>query len=215
MGSLRSNSFCSDTLMELILKMKKTVKKKGQKSKEKIMETTLKLIFQKGYSETSVQEIADLCGVSQTTVFYHFKSKQNLFLEILHYVIQNNRSIFEAMNTDTINPVVRLKSLLLANIKWALNYPEQTNMVLLLFNFATYDNELKAVADKSIQRGQELVLDILNDTDRDKEENILLAKIIQQYANGAMFQILASSRPQEVAANFELSIDGLLQGVLS
>lgn len=194
--------------------MAKVVKKKGQKSKEKIMETTLKLIFQKGYNETSAQEVADICGISQATIFYHFKTKQKLFLEILYYVIQNNRSIFEAMHTQDLGPVARLKSLLLANIKWALNYPEQTNMVLLLFNFATFDIELREVADQTIKRGQEMVFDILNEMSPDKEKNLLQAKLIQQYANGVMFQILASNRPQDVATNFEKSVDGFLAGIL-
>lgn len=190
-------------------------KTKGQRSKEKIIEVTLDLIFKKGYSETSAQEIADICGISQTTVFYHFKSKQNLFIEILEYVIQNNRDLFQEIEGLSKTPYERLRSLLISNIKWSLNYPEQTNMLLLLFNFATYDDELKEIADKMIERGQEMVFDILNQMEDDF--NIcrkVLSKIIQQYANGVMFQILASQSPQLVAENFQKGLDYYLAGLL-
>ena len=55
-------------------------KTKGQKSKDKILDIALELFTKNGYSQTSAQEIADLCGISQTTIFYHYKNKKILFL---------------------------------------------------------------------------------------------------------------------------------------
>ena len=54
-------------------------KKQGEESKKKIIETSIKIFAKKGYDQTSVQEIADKCGLSQTNVFYHYKSKKKSF----------------------------------------------------------------------------------------------------------------------------------------
>jgi TetR/AcrR family transcriptional repressor of nem operon len=190
-------------------------KKKGQKSREKIIEIALTQIYQKGYSDTSAQEIADLAGVSQANIFYHFKNKRKLFQETLNYVIQNNRNIFAKMIDENLGAKERLRTLVLANIKWAVSYPEQTNIILILFNFATFDTEFKEIAEQTMLGGRRLIVEILKELELNSELDIdELAVMIQQYANGAMFQILASTHPLIVAKRFENSIDHFLKDIL-
>lgn len=190
-------------------------KKKGQKSREKIIEIALSLIYQKGYADTSAQEIADLAGVSQANIFYHFKNKRTLFLETLNYVIQNNRNIFADMADENLRADERLKTLVMANIKWAVSYPEQTNIILILFNFATFDNEFKELAEQTMLGGRRLIIEILKEINPSSELDLdELAVMIQQYANGAMFQILASTHPLIVAKRFENSIDHFFKELL-
>lgn len=188
---------------------------KGKKSREKILEMAITLIYDKGFADTSAQEIADLVGVSQANIFYHFKNKKKLFLEALNYVIQNNRNIFARMLSEQTYDRTHLKTLLLANIQWALNYPEQTNIVLTLFNFATFDKDFKELAEQTMLGGRRQLLDILSKMETpqniDKEE---LAVMIQQFANGAMFQLLASSHPMILAKRFEKSLDYYLDSIL-
>lgn len=51
--------------------------------KEIIFHEATRLFAEKGYKETSMGEVAKLTGVAQGTIFYHFKSKEDLFLAIL------------------------------------------------------------------------------------------------------------------------------------
>jgi AcrR family transcriptional regulator len=51
--------------------------------KETILEVALKLFAEKGFSETTVSEISEASGVAEGTIFYHFKSKEDLLLSIL------------------------------------------------------------------------------------------------------------------------------------
>lgn len=187
------------------------LKTKGQLSREKIIKTAVDQIYKKGYFDCSTQEIADLCGLSQTSIFYHFKNKKYLFIESINYVIKNNRSIFAHTSKENITPMITLKNLLKSNIRWALNFPEQTSMILILFNFAIHDVEFKKLADKIIVNGQKTILDVLNSF----PENIhttqvsieFLSRKIQQYTSGVMFQILASNRPEKIAKEFEEQLD--------
>ena len=48
-----------------------------------ILNAATKLFAVKGYKETSMAELAKLTGVAQGTIFYHFTSKEELFLSIL------------------------------------------------------------------------------------------------------------------------------------
>ena len=57
--------------------------------KEKhIIEQAIKLFAEKGFSATSVQEIATACSISKGAFYLHFKSKESLLLAILHYYFQ-------------------------------------------------------------------------------------------------------------------------------
>jgi len=54
--------------------------------KEAILQTATHLFSQKGFKSTSMGELSRLTGVAQGTIFYHFKSKEGLFLSILEGV---------------------------------------------------------------------------------------------------------------------------------
>jgi len=51
--------------------------------KTAILQCATRLFALKGYKETSMAELAKNVGVAQGTIFYHFKTKQDIFLEIL------------------------------------------------------------------------------------------------------------------------------------
>lgn len=53
-----------------------------------IIEQSIKLFAKKGFSSTSVQEIATACGMSKGAFYLHFKSKDALLLQIFNYYYQ-------------------------------------------------------------------------------------------------------------------------------
>lgn len=56
--------------------------------KRHILLTAMKLFSAKGYRQTSMQEIADLCEMSKGSLYLHFKSKEELLLHIFEYYFQ-------------------------------------------------------------------------------------------------------------------------------
>ncbi|MFH2002430.1 MAG: TetR/AcrR family transcriptional regulator [Planctomycetota bacterium] len=54
--------------------------------KEKILGAATYLFSSKGYKNTSVSDVSELTGVANSTIFYHFKNKEDLFLHILKAV---------------------------------------------------------------------------------------------------------------------------------
>lgn len=51
--------------------------------KESILQVATLLFSKNGFRHTSIEEIANMTGVAEGTIFYHFKSKDGLFLAIL------------------------------------------------------------------------------------------------------------------------------------
>jgi AcrR family transcriptional regulator len=60
--------------------------------KHAILQAATALFSIKGFKDASMMEVADMVGVAGATIFYHFKSKEDLFLSILADV---KRSILE------------------------------------------------------------------------------------------------------------------------
>ncbi|WP_138418830.1 TetR/AcrR family transcriptional regulator [Aquibacillus sediminis] len=53
--------------------------------KEQIMESAIRWFSNKGYFATSMQEIADDCGISKGLLYKHFSSKEDLLMEVFRY----------------------------------------------------------------------------------------------------------------------------------
>ncbi|MBN2059029.1 MAG: TetR/AcrR family transcriptional regulator [Deltaproteobacteria bacterium] len=53
------------------------------KKKEAILNSATRLFSEKGFKDTSISEISRATGAAEGTIFYHFKSKEELFLAIL------------------------------------------------------------------------------------------------------------------------------------
>lgn len=56
-----------------------------QATRAKLYEAAVTLIAEQGFSATTVDEIAERAGVAKGTVYYNFKSKTELFEELLRY----------------------------------------------------------------------------------------------------------------------------------
>lgn len=65
------------------MKNTKTIDTAQLNSRERLLETAIGLFAEKGYAGTSVREIVNHAGVSKPVLYYYFKSKEGLFLDIL------------------------------------------------------------------------------------------------------------------------------------
>ncbi len=62
-------------------------------TKEKIIKAAKKLFLQHGFAGVSMGQIRDLAGVTHSLLFYHFKNKENLWVEVKQSIIDNNKNI--------------------------------------------------------------------------------------------------------------------------
>ncbi len=54
----------------------------GEQTKKNIADKALTLFSRKGYAVTSIHDICDAAGCSKGNLYYHFKSKEDLFLHL-------------------------------------------------------------------------------------------------------------------------------------
>jgi len=58
-----------------------------------ILDRTLGILSQTNYSDISMKAIAKACGISEPAIYYHFKSKNELFRELVFSVLEEARQL--------------------------------------------------------------------------------------------------------------------------
>lgn len=64
--------------------------------RQQIMSKTLRLIGERGYQEVTYQQIADVCGLSRTTLYKYFKNKREIFDLAVLELVESIGKQFEA-----------------------------------------------------------------------------------------------------------------------
>jgi len=77
--------------------VEKNVGKKGNKTIENILDTSIELFFQKGIEATSISDITAKTGISKGSLYFHFPDKQTLVSEALS---RYENSFFEFINVS-------------------------------------------------------------------------------------------------------------------
>lgn len=135
-----------------------------------ILEAATWLFATKGFRETSTTEVARLTGSAEGTIFYHFESKEKLFLEVLEEVRDRIDGAFAEYlsSIDAASGLEVLEGMVAFYLQLAADNEAQ---FMLLHRHHAYDlakvNEecralLEAIYDRiigafenAIQRGQE------------------------------------------------------------
>lgn len=65
------------------------------KTKELIFQGALKAFAEKGFTETTMEQIAEICGVAKGTLYYNFKTKEELYIFVMESGVQHFISMIQ------------------------------------------------------------------------------------------------------------------------
>jgi len=69
--------------------------KETLEGRERILREAEQLFVQHGYHGVSIRDIAQACGMTNAALYYHFSSKEDLFLNMLRYNLQRIGKVLE------------------------------------------------------------------------------------------------------------------------
>ncbi|MFD2925104.1 TetR/AcrR family transcriptional regulator [Halobacillus naozhouensis] len=76
-------------------------------SKQKIIDVSLECFAHNGYENTSLTDIASKVGIKKPSLYNHFASKEEIFLEVLKEVAVKESKHFEAFAEKTGNQPIK------------------------------------------------------------------------------------------------------------
>jgi TetR/AcrR family transcriptional regulator len=79
-------------------------KRDGEGTKARVLESAEQLFASKGFSGTSLAEISQVSGISDGLILYHFKSKENLYREVIERISQRYVHVFQGLRERNLSP---------------------------------------------------------------------------------------------------------------
>ena len=78
------------------------ISREDMPTKQKIMLSALELFCSKGYSETTIRDIATSVGISTGSIYGHFMSKEEILLFMLDDYAERTRDLFRSLDVEPI-----------------------------------------------------------------------------------------------------------------
>lgn len=94
-------------------------------TRQKIFNAAMELFSENGFHATTTRVIAQFAGVNEVTLFRHFKSKQQLFFEILEHVKQVGFDTKRLVETKGLGPSEAIRFVVLKFIETMEEHPKE------------------------------------------------------------------------------------------
>lgn len=84
-----------------------------QEKKEEIYRSAAQVFFDKGYNNTTLQDIAKLCKMGRSTLYQYFKNKEEIFYEVaISFFSELVTKLDTIMNQEDIDTPTKIKRML-------------------------------------------------------------------------------------------------------
>jgi AcrR family transcriptional regulator len=153
---------------ELMPRTKEQFEEMRKTTRDKIQSAAMKLFVQKGFGSTNVQEIADLAGISIGLLYRQYKTKEELFSDLVEYSLIGMKNITDLFEQDN-SPKELINQFIYEVYNDMISGDELANLLILMAQsflsgaaklkqneIVELDNKMLQVTAKLIERGQEL-----------------------------------------------------------
>jgi AcrR family transcriptional regulator len=130
-----------------------------------ILSTAARVIAAKGFASATVRDIADAAGILSGSLYHHFKSKDQMLVEILQTMLSQTRNAYEEVSEQGMNPRESVSQLLRNGFgvleRWQVEIRILQNdfpylSTLPAFSFVSeVQDEIEQIWVKEIKRGME------------------------------------------------------------
>lgn len=112
-----------------------------------ILETAARLICERGYEGTSMQEIAAACRLTKAGLYHYIQNKEQLLFAIMSYGMDLFEGQVLAKVRDIADPVERLRSCMRRNIE-LVTHGAAKEVIIILHEHATLTGEAREYIDQ-------------------------------------------------------------------
>ncbi|MCS7173608.1 MAG: TetR/AcrR family transcriptional regulator [Armatimonadetes bacterium] len=81
----------------------------GEKRREHILRAAAFLFRTKGYKGTSMRDIAEAVGLAKSSLYHHFRGKQDILLQVLRHTVDRAIRRLERIARSPLSPSERLR----------------------------------------------------------------------------------------------------------
>lgn len=183
-------------------------------TRERLLQSAKELFSKKGYCETKVSDIVEKSGVAQGTFYIYFKSKEEIFLELvksLHLDLMKNLEKYIKIEKDC-------QSLIKDFVKEFLTEVYNNREIAEIFFSQLFglNQDFKKLYLKKISDIQNLIFRVVNRY-FPEEESQILSTLILGFVRQIFFNYLTNKNLSldQMLSKAEKGIDIIFQGIYS
>jgi len=137
-------------------------------TKESLILSMIEVISEQGLQGLTTREVAKRQGISESTIFKHYKTKNELILAVLEYFSQYDQAIFESLGLKEFKPIEAITYFVEAYVTYYENYPEIT-AITLSYEGLMREAELSDVVKRIFTKRVNTIQSLIEDAQRQKE----------------------------------------------
>ena len=132
------------------------------KRRESIIVSTIQTLNAVGLQNLSTKMIANQEGVSEGTLFRHFKTKTDIMLAVVDHFSQYDDAIIETCRCKSLSPLEAIRYFYNAYAEYYQNYPEIT-VVVQAYDSLMCDAELSERVSNIIYKRSNFIVETIKD----------------------------------------------------
>ncbi|ACT03725.1 TetR/AcrR family transcriptional regulator [Paenibacillus sp. JDR-2] len=186
-----------------------------EQTKRKIADAARTLFVQKGYKATSIEDIVKATGCSAGNIYYHFKSKEGLFLHLIEDWNTEWEETWLAKEPQYKTTIDKLYGMAEHLAHDQLNHP-LTKAVDEFFNNAEKNPEVEERINEMVKGYIDFNRDLLQrgiDSGEFQSSNVTGLAIILDSLMYGLNQHTRSMEREEALAAYRLAMDVFLHGI--
>ncbi len=140
--------------------------KDGSVTRDKILDAALKLILQKGFGSTSVDNVIAEVGITKGAFFYHFKSKRDMAVALIRKFVDNDnahlidgKSEVEKYSHDPLQQLLALISLFEQQFAELEDPYPGCLYAAFCYQGDMFDEEIRNIIAEQLQRWRQYIVD--------------------------------------------------------
>lgn len=133
--------------------MKRT-KDESEQTRELLLDAAKHLFGSRGYSRTTLLDVAKEAGLTRGAMCWHFTSKADLFKAVMEKIFREVSGIVETAHRSPSDPIEKISNFLTELINLILNHPPYKAMQEILLFQTEWQDELRDVYALYSQRIQ-------------------------------------------------------------
>jgi Transcriptional regulator len=129
--------------------------------KDRLIITAIDIINESGIQGLSTREISKKEGVSDATLFRHYKNKNELIIAVLEYYARFDFDIYESAKLKQLQPLEALTYMVKSLSEYYENYPAITS-VMQIFDVVRYEPEVEETVKKILNNRTKYMMEFID-----------------------------------------------------
>jgi AcrR family transcriptional regulator len=187
--------------------------------REEILEVSKEILIEDGFSKMSMRKIAKRADITATSIYLHFKNKDDLLLALIEESIENLKKVLMDVIDPSKDLIRQLEDLANIYVKYALEHPQEYQIIYMVRpeEMPKYPKE----KFKNIRSTYELLADIIsegkNDGLIDVESSLISAYTLWAQLHGVVSVILSKRLDTRIPRDqfIEQAVENIIQGFIS